>query len=132
MDLGALPSGGIVNRAKNFRVVLIFDDKNPLPERMPNVPTANAHLGTDLPPLIAGARAFAIKREAVDKHPDRFEILTSTLKNVYTDPDYKAAVEKTKAPWEYIGYGSPESCAEYVKNITTIGEQYKDLLTGKT
>jgi tripartite-type tricarboxylate transporter receptor subunit TctC len=132
MDLGALPSGGIVNRAKNFRVMLIFADKNPLPERMPNVPTANAHLGTDLPPLIAGARAFAIKKEAVDKFPDRFEILTSTLKNVYTDPDYKAAVEKTKAPWEYIGYGSPESCAEYVKNITTIGEQYRDLLTGKT
>jgi tripartite-type tricarboxylate transporter receptor subunit TctC len=132
MDLGALPSGGIVNRAKNFRVMLIFADKNPLPERMPGVPTANAHLGTDLPPLIAGARAFAIKKEAVDKFPDRFEILTSTLKNVYTDPDYKAAVEKTKAPWEYIGYGSPESCAEYVKNITTIGEQYRDLLTGKT
>ena len=84
------------------------------------------------PPLIAGARAFAIKKAAVDKYPDRFETLTSTLKKVYTDPDYKAAVVKTKAPWEYIGYGSPESCAEYVKNITTIGEQYKDLLTGKT
>ena len=132
MDLGALPSGGIVNRAKNFRIMLLFTDKNPLPERMAGVPTANAHLGTDLPPLIAGARAFAIKKAAVDKYPDRFEILTSTLKKVYTDPDYKAAVVKTKAPWEYIGYGSPESCAEYVKNITTIGEQYKDLLTGKT
>jgi tripartite-type tricarboxylate transporter receptor subunit TctC len=132
MDLGALPSGGIVNRAKNFRVVLIFDDKNPLPKRMPNVPTANAHLGTSLPPLIAGARAFAIKKEAVEKYPDRYEVLTNTLQKVYTDPDYKVAVEKTKAPWEYIRYGSPDACAEYVKNITAIGEEYKDLLTGKT
>jgi tripartite-type tricarboxylate transporter receptor subunit TctC len=132
MDLGALPSGGIVNRAKNFRIMLIFADKNPLPERMPNVPTVNAHLGTTLPPLIAGARAFAIKREAVENFPDRFKILTDTLKKVYTDPEYKKAVEKTKAPWEYIKYGSPEDCAKYVKNITAIGEEYKDLLTGKT
>ncbi len=130
MDLGALPSGGIVRRGKSFRIVLLFDDKNPLPDRMLNVPLANEHLGMNLPPLIAGARAFAIKREAVDKYPDRFKILTDTLKKVYTDPDYKAAIIKTKAPWEYIGYGSPEDCAKYVKDITVIGEQFKDLLTG--
>ena len=130
MDLGALPSGGIVRRGKNFRIVLFFDDENPLPDRTNNAPTANAHLGMDLPPLIAGARSFAIKREAVEKHGDRFQILTDTLKKVYTDPDYKVAVEKTKAPWEFIKYGGPEDCATYVKNITTIGEEFKDLLTG--
>ena len=110
--------------------MLIFADENPLPDRMPNVPVSNSHLGTNLPPLIAGARAFAIKREAVDKHPDRYKILTDTLKKVYTDPDYKKAVEKTKAPWEYIKHGSPEDCAKYVNDITEIGEQFKDLLTG--
>ena len=130
MDLGALPAGGIVRRGKNFRIVLFFADENPLPDRTNNAPTANAHLGMDLPPLVAGARAFAIKREAVDKHPDRFQILTDTLKKVYTDPDYKAAVEKTKAPWEFIKYGSPEDCAAYVKSNTKIGEEFKDLLTG--
>ncbi len=130
MDFAALPSGGVIKKGKALRIVLIFDDKNPLPARMPNVPTANAHLGTKLPPLIAGARAFAIKREAVDKHPDRYKILTESLKQVYTDPDYKAAIEKTKAPWAYIKYGSPEDCAKYVKAITAIGEQFKDLLTG--
>jgi tripartite-type tricarboxylate transporter receptor subunit TctC len=131
MDLGALPSGGIIQRSKNFSIVLMFDDSNPLPDRTGNAPTANAHLGMDLPPLIAGARAFAIKREAVEKHPDRYQILTDTLKKVYSDPDYKVAVEKTKAPWEFIKYGSPEDCATYAKNITTIGEEFKDLLTGK-
>ncbi len=130
MDLGALPAGGIVRRGKNFRTLLFFVDENPLPERTNNAPTANGHLGMDLPPLIAGARAFAIKREAVEKHPDRYQILTDTLKKVYTDPDYKLAVEKTKAPWEFIKYGSPEDCAAYVKSITKIGEEFKDLLTG--
>jgi tripartite-type tricarboxylate transporter receptor subunit TctC len=131
MDFGALPSGGIIQRAKTFSIALMFDDKNHLPDRTGNAPTANAHLGMDLPPLIAGARAFAIKREAVEQHADRYQILTDTLQKVYTDPDYKVAVEKTKAPWEFIKYGTPEDCATYVKNITRIGEEFKDLLSGK-
>ena len=131
MDFGALPTGTVIKKGKNFRIVLLFVPKNPLPKRLPNVPLANEHLGMNLPPLIAGARAFAIKREAVEKYPDRYKILTDTLKKVYTDPDYKKAIVKTKAPWEFIRYGSPEDCAKYVKNITAIGEQFKDLLTGK-
>ncbi len=132
MDFGALPSGGIVNRAKSFKVVLMFSHENPLPDRTENAPTINAHFGTKLPNLIAGARAFAIKREAVEKNPDRFKILTDTLQKVYGDPDYKAAIEKTKAPWEFIKYGGPEDCAKYVKEMMAIGAEYKDLLTGKT
>ena len=132
MDFGALPTGSVISKGKNFRVVLMFADKNPLPDRTGNAPTANAHLGTDLPPLIAGARAFAIKKEAVDKYPERYQLLTDTLKKVYTDPAYKEAVIKTKAAWEFIGYGSPEDCAKYAKSITAIGEEYKDLLTGKS
>ena len=117
---------------KNFRILMVFDDTNPLPDRMPDAVVANDHLGMDLPPLIAGARAFAIKKKAVDDYPDRYQILTDTLKKVYDDPEYKVAVEKTKAPWEFIKYGSPEDCAKYVKDITAIGEQFKDLLTGKS
>ena len=132
MDFGALPTGTVIKKGKNFRIVLLFVDKNPLPKRLAGVPLANEHLGMNLPPLIAGARAFAIKREAVEKYPDRYKILTDTLKKVYTDPDYKKAIVKTKAPWEFIKYGSPEDCVKYVKNIMAIGEQYKSLLTGKT
>ena len=110
----------------------MFADKNLMPDLTGNEPKANTHLGTDLPPLIAGARAFAIKKEAVDKYPERYQLLTDTLKKVYTDPAYKEAVIKTKAAWEFIRYGSPEDCAKYAKSITEIGEQYKDLLTGKS
>ena len=86
----------------------------------------------DLPPLIAGARAFAIKTAAVEKHPDRFKVLTDTLKKVYQDPDYQKAIVKTKAPWEYISYGDPEECKRYVQYITEVGKQYRSLLTGKS
>ena len=92
----------------------------------------NKHFNMDLPPLIAGARAFAIKQAAVDKYPDRFKILTDTLKKVYGDPDYKKAIVKTKAPWEYIRYGGPDECKKYTRYITDIGKEYKSLLTGKS
>jgi hypothetical protein len=58
-------------------------------------------------------------------------MLTETLLKVYDDPEYKEAVVKTKAPWELIGYGSPDECAAYAKAMTEIGKEYKDLLTGK-
>lgn len=132
MDFGALPSGNIVQRTTTFKTVLVFDDKNPLGERLHNAPTANDHLGMDLPPLIAGARAFAIKKAAIDKHPDRFKMLQETAQKVFEDPEYKKAVVKTGAAWEYIGYGDVDACTKYVADITRIGQEFKDLLTGKS
>ena len=114
MDFGALPTSTVISKGKNFKLVLVFDDTNPLPDRMNNAPTVNDHLGMDLPPLVAGSRAFGIKREAVEKFPDRFQILTDTLLKVFPDPDYKAGIEKMKRPWEFIKYGSAEDCATYV------------------
>ncbi len=131
MDFGALPSGGIVRRGKNFRILAIFDNENPLPKKMTEAVLVNEHFGMNLPPLIAGARAFAIKRSAAEKHPDRFKVLTDTMQKVYTDPAYKKAIVKTKAPWEYIGYGDAAACAKYVREITAVGEQFKSLLTGR-
>ncbi len=132
MDFGALPSGGIVRRPKSFKVVLMFSHGNPLPDRSDNAPTVNAHFGMNLPNLVAGARAFAIKKEAVEKYPDRFKILTDTLKKVFDEPDYRVAIEKIKRPWELINYGDPAACAKYVKEMMAIGADYKELLTGKT
>ena len=45
--------------------------------------------------------------------------------------DYKKAIIKTKAPWEFINYGDAADCKKYVDDITAIGKEFKDLLTGK-
>ena len=113
--------------------MLIFDTKkysDELMERLYNAPLANEHFGMKLPPLVS-ARAFAIKTAAVEKYPDRFKILQDTAKQVFADPEFKEAIEKTKAPWELIQYGDRKDCAEYAESIMAIGEQYKDLLKGK-
>lgn len=133
MDFGALPLSGTAKRYKSFRTTLLFDTKTYSPElmkRLYNAPLANDHFGMKLPPLVS-ARAFAIKTAAVEKYPDRFKILEDTAKKVFSDPEYKAAVKKTKAPWELIQHGDQKTCAEYAKSIMAIGEQYKDLLRGK-
>jgi len=133
MDIGALPFSGIAKRNKTFKALVIFDNKTysaGLMKKLYNAPLANKHFGMKLPPLLS-ARAFAIKTEAVEKYPDRFKILEETAKNVYSDPDYKKAIEKTKAPWELIQYGNQQECAEYVKSILEVGEEFKDLLKGK-
>ncbi|MCH7633466.1 MAG: twin-arginine translocation signal domain-containing protein [Proteobacteria bacterium] len=133
MDFGALPSGGIARRGKNFRILAIFDNVNPIPDKIKNAVLVNKHFGMDLPPLIAGARAFGIKRAAVDKYPDRFKILTDTMNKVYGDPAYWEVLKKTKVPMALFTKSSSQAEIEkYVKDITAIGEKYKDLLTGKT
>lgn len=132
MDLGALPTGAVVASSETFKVALVFEDENPLPAVMDNAPTANGHLGTSLPPLVAGARAFAIKKAAVDAYPDRFEYIVDTMRSVFDEPAYKEAVLQAGAPWEFIKYGSAEDCAQYVKNIMEVGAEYKDLLSGES
>ncbi len=132
MDFAALPSGGIARRGKNFRILAIFDNSNPIPSKIKGAALVNKHFGMNLPPLVAGARAFGIKRSAVEKHPDRYKILQDTLKKVIKDPAYTKALKKTKVPMELFVYGDEKVCAQYVKDITKIGEQYKDLLTGKS
>ena len=130
-DFGVLPASSVISRSK-LKIVMIFDDKNPLPKLMPDAVIANEHFKLGLPPLVAGARAFGIKDEAVQKYPDRYKILNDTGRQVFKDPDYKAAVIKSKAPWEFSVYGDAEACKKYVAYITEIGEQYKSFLTGKS
>jgi tripartite-type tricarboxylate transporter receptor subunit TctC len=130
MDFGVLPAGGMVRRKKAFRIIALFDDKNKVPEATRNAPTVNAHFGTSFPPLVS-ARAFAIKTEAINKHPDRMKTLVSTAKKVFDDPDFKKAVIKAKAPWEFIDFGGVAECDKYVDNIVKIGNEFKDLLKGK-
>jgi len=131
MDFGVLPSGGIVNRAKSFKVLLMMSHDNPLPGRTENAPVMNKHFNMNMPSLVAGARAYGIKKSVIDKNPENFKILEDTLKKVFPDPAFKKAYLKTKSPWEFVGYRSPEQAAEYAKGIAQVGTEFKELLSGK-
>lgn len=131
MDFGALPSGVVLNSPKSFKVVMLTSHKNPFPAKTDDAPTINGHFKTNLPSLIAGARAFGIKKSALTNHPDRYKVLETTLKKVFEDPAFKETYLKTGSPWELVGYRGPEECIKYGKEISKIGEDFKELLSGK-
>jgi tripartite-type tricarboxylate transporter receptor subunit TctC len=130
MDLGTLTSGSVAAKGKSLRTLLVFNDKNVVPDRLDNAPTMNGHFGTSLPPLLS-ARAFGIQTSVIKEFPDRFKILNDTIKQVFADPEYKAAVIKAKGIWEYINYGDMNDTAKYLKGIEEVGQRFKPLLTGK-
>ena len=130
MDLSTLTSGAVAARGKSVRTLLVFNDKNVIPQRLDNAPTMNEAYGTRVPPLLS-ARAFAIHTKATTAHPDRYKMLQESFKQVFSDPGFKDAIVKSKGVWEYINYGGPEECAKYAADIAKLGARFKPLLTGK-
>jgi hypothetical protein len=129
VDLGVLPATSAFN--KGLDIIALFDNENAWPEGMPNAILVNQVYNLGIPPLAAGARAFGIKTAAADKHPDRYQKLLDSAHLVFTDPAFKEAVIKAKAPWSLITprHGRAE-CQAYVDNIMAVGREYKGLLTG--
>jgi hypothetical protein len=55
------------------------------------------------------------------------------MQKVFNDPAYRKVLKKTKVPMELFTKGSSQAEIEkYAKDITAIGNKYKDLLTGKS
>jgi len=129
LDLGVLPATTVMKR-KGIKILGLFDEKNLVPDKMPGAVLINTEYKLGIPPIAAGARAFGIKKAAADKHPDRFNKLVETGMKVFKDPAYKEAVIKNKGSWELIAPGGAVECSEYVANITALGKQYRNLLTG--
>jgi len=129
VDLGVLPVTTVMGR-KGIKVLGLFDEKNLVPEKTPGAVLINTEYDLGIPPLAAGARAFGIKTAAAEKYPDRFKKLQDTGAMVATDPAYEQAVIKGKGSWALVRPGGVEACADYVKNISALGKEYRNLLTG--
>lgn len=130
MDFSVLTSGSVAAAGDSVRTLLVFSDENVLGERLDNAPTMNDHFGTNIPPMLS-SRAFGIHKAAVDKYPDRFEIIQNSFKQVFSDPDFKPSYEKLGGNWEYVKYGGVEDCQKFAKAMSELGTKYKSYLTGK-
>lgn len=131
VDFSALPASSVVVSGSETRALLIFGDKNPLPAKLNNAPTMNAHYHTHVPPLLS-ARAFAINQAAIDKHPAAYKILQETLKKACEDPELKDLIKKAGSDPSFLDYGGVEACAKFAKVTLEVGNHYKALLTGKS
>lgn len=130
VDFSALPASSVVVSGETTKAMLIFADKNPLPSKLNNAPTMNAHFKTDLPPMLS-SRAFAIKKAAIDKYPDAFKMLQDTLKATTEDPAFVEQIRKAGSDPAFLNYGGLEACQKFAETTLKLGEHYKPLLTGK-
>lgn len=130
VDASALPMANPVSTKGQARVLTVFSPNNPIPDQSNNAPPVNKVFGTKIPDL-PSARAFAIHTKAVEKYPERFEMLKKTMLKVFEDSDYKVAIEKTGRPWEFISYANQAECMEYADNMIELANRYKTLLTAK-
>ncbi len=131
VDFSALPASSVVVSGDQTRALLIFGEKNPLPAKLNNAPTMNAHYKTDLPPMLS-SRAFAIKKAAIDKYPDAFKMLQETLKKTAEDPELIDLIKKAGSDPAFLDFGGLEACEKFAANTLKLGEHYKSLLTGKS
>jgi tripartite-type tricarboxylate transporter receptor subunit TctC len=129
VDFSVLTSGSVAAAGDAVTTLLVFDDENVLGEALDNAPTMNQVYGTNLPPMLS-SRAYGIHKAAADKYPDRFEMLQTSFRKVFDDPEYKETVLKAKGHWEYVKYGGVEECGKFKQAMLELGSKYKDYLTG--
>jgi hypothetical protein len=128
-DIGVLPSGSVVSAGDAVRALLVWDDKNPIPDQLANAPTMNGHFGTDAPPLVS-SRAFGIHSSTIEDAPDAFAKLVETGKAAFDDPAFAEAAEKANQPLEILDYGGLEECNAAAESMIELAQRYKDLLAG--
>lgn len=130
VDAVALPIAQPIKFGHKARTLVVFADKNPVPEFTNNAPTVNDVFGTKIPTL-SSPRTFAVHASAMEKYPDRVKILKDTMKQTIEDPAYRAAVIKSGIPASFIKYGDQDAAMATAMSLLELAQRYKPLLIGK-
>lgn len=129
VDIGVLPSSGVAAAGAALRTLLVWNDANPMADRLDDAPTMNGHFGTSVPPLVS-SRAFAIHSRAMEGYPDRFALLNATAKQAAADPAWPEAAAAAKQPLETLSYGGVDACDAAARSMIALATRYKGALSG--
>lgn len=128
VDFSVLTSGSVIAAGDAVKTLLVFG-QNRVGERLDDAPNINDAYDMTLPEMLS-ARAFGIHRAAAEEFPDRYAKLQETFAATFEDPALLEAYVATGGAPEYLSYGGPEECAQFVKDMLELGERYKPLLSG--
>ncbi|MCB1882946.1 MAG: hypothetical protein KDG89_02945 [Geminicoccaceae bacterium] len=129
VDCCALPLANPISLGDQAIVLGVFADRNPAPDEANGAPAVNDAMGTKLPPLTS-SRAWGIHKAAIDKYPERIEILKTTMQETLDDPAYAEAVKASGLPTAFIDVGNQEAAMAEAEATRELAIRYKDLLTG--
>jgi tripartite-type tricarboxylate transporter receptor subunit TctC len=119
-------AGGIRAKAQNLKPIGIVSDKrNPL---WPECPTFDEALPAKwkVKGPFWGYKGYAVKREAKEKYPDRFNLLVSTFKKIMESPEHEKAADKMKLT-PILDYKGPKDAAKAIIEYDEMLLKYKHL-----
>ncbi|HUY01776.1 MAG TPA: tripartite tricarboxylate transporter substrate-binding protein [Rhodocyclaceae bacterium] len=125
---GTASAGVAIGISDQVRVLGVFSDENKLSAMMGGAPAINKVFGSHIPDL-PSSRAWAIQADVLKQYPERFEKINSTMKAVFTDPDYQKGYTKTGAPWAAVQYGDREVCAKHASLIIALADRYRGIIS---
>jgi hypothetical protein len=129
-DIGALPVSGLTLQRARLKVVGVFARENVLADLTENAPTINQVFGTSIPDLYS-SRAWAIHTRAIERFPDRFQILQDTSKRVFDDPLFRESMDKVGQPQQTLRFGDRATCTEYALAMIELANRYRQQLSAQ-
>lgn len=115
--------------ADQARFLTVFNRRNRLPGKTDDAPPVNEIFNTNIP-VLSGNRTWAVHRAVMDEHPDRYDVLTRTVREAFNDPETVKAFAKAGVPAEFVEFSNAEECAALAQSFLQLTERYKEMLTG--
>jgi tripartite-type tricarboxylate transporter receptor subunit TctC len=128
VDACALPIGSPLLQGEWVRILGVFAETNPVPERSNNAPTVNDALGLDVPSLTS-SRSWAIHGETLERYPEEMEIIIATMQQTLADPEFEERQVAAGMSPEFINIGGQDVAMASARATAELAERYRDLLT---
>ncbi len=113
--------------SSEIRFLVMFNDKNNWKDISDSAPTPKEAFDIEMPSLGAN-RAWAVHRDFIEKHPERYELLKSTVEKVMNNPTLKEEFEKVGMDPSFLEFLGVEESTKMAESMIELVTKYGDLL----
>ena len=116
--------------ASELKFLIMFNDENKWKDISDDAPTPKEAFNIDMPSLGAN-RAWAVQREFIEKYPERYELLKTTLEKTMNDPAVAEEFKKVGMDPGFLQFLNEEQSMKEAEAMLKIVNEYGELLKGK-
>jgi tripartite-type tricarboxylate transporter receptor subunit TctC len=120
------PMFSSLNVAHMVRGLVVFQEKNPVPDLWKGVQPAREALDFNMPNSQDPFALFCPKA-VVQRYPDRYKFLVDTFRETIESEEIKKEGEKSGMS-PFLEYWSPEKCQKFVDNYDAVFKKYGHLM----
>ena len=115
--------------SSEIRFLVMFNDENHWKEMSNNAPTPKEALNMDFPSLGAN-RAWAVRREFVEKYPERYQLLKETFAATMKDPKLAEELKKVGMDPGFLSMLDEEASMALANDMLKLAKEYESILSG--